>query len=60
MVWLYGSRATDFYSDHSDFDIAIAFKNFQLSSTDRFLRPNELHVVIVKKVGYLVSMSTSA
>jgi predicted nucleotidyltransferase len=42
VVWLYGSRATDSYSEHSDFDIAIAFKNFQLSATDRFLRPNEL------------------
>jgi len=44
VVWLYGSRANDNFSDHSDFDIAIAFKNFDLSITDRYLRPNELAI----------------
>lgn len=41
-VWLYGSRATGSTSEHSDFDLAIAFKSFKLSATEKFLRPNEL------------------
>lgn len=44
VVWLYGSRANDRFSEHSDFDLAIAFKNFDLSITDRYLRPNELAI----------------
>jgi predicted nucleotidyltransferase len=39
---LYGSRANDRFKDHSDFALAIAFKNFNLSMIDRYLRPNEL------------------
>jgi len=42
VAWLYGSRANNTFSAHSDFDLAIAFRTFNLSPTDRFLRPNEL------------------
>jgi len=42
VMWLYGSRAKGSTQAHSDFDLAIAFKNFNLSSTEKFLRPNEL------------------
>lgn len=42
VVWLYGSRAQQTEHQTSDYDIAIAFKNFQLSDFDRYLRPNEL------------------
>jgi len=42
VIWLYGSRVTNSFSEHSDFDLAVAFGNFDLSATDRFLRPNEL------------------
>jgi len=42
VVWLYGSRAQGTYVEGSDFDLAIAFKNFDLSPTDALLRPNEL------------------
>ncbi|ABM79880.1 DNA polymerase, beta domain protein region [Psychromonas ingrahamii 37] len=44
VVWLYGSRAADNFKSHSDFDIAIAFKNFKLSVIDKYLRPNELAI----------------
>lgn len=44
VVWLYGSRATGKHKEHSDFDIAIAFKNFKLSSFDKYLRPNTLAI----------------
>jgi predicted nucleotidyltransferase len=42
VVWLYGSRATGDYHDASDFDLAIAFKNFTLSPSDKLSRPHEL------------------
>jgi len=42
VVWLYGSRAINKAQGHSDFDLAIAFKNFKLSAIEKFLRPNEL------------------
>jgi len=42
VVWLYGSRAKNTATIHSDYDIAIAFKNFKLSDIKRYLRPNEL------------------
>jgi len=42
VLWLYGSRATGSFRDSSDFDIAVAFKNFDLSHTDRLTRPHEL------------------
>ena len=42
VVWLYGSRSTGQEQPHSDYDIAVAFKDFQLSSFERYLRPNEL------------------
>ena len=42
VVWLYGSRATNKAQMYSDYDIAIAFKNFKLSDIERYLRPNEL------------------
>ena len=44
VVWLYGSRATGKNKEHSDYDIAIAFKNFKLSSFDKYLRPNTLAI----------------
>lgn len=44
IVWLYGSRATGDASEHSDFDIAIAFNNFNLSNIEKYLRPNELAI----------------
>ena len=43
-VWLYGSRSKGNAQSHSDYDIAIAFKNFELNSLDRYLRPNELAI----------------
>jgi len=42
VVWLYGSRARNEAQGYSDFDLAIAFKNFKLSAIEKFLRPNEL------------------
>lgn len=51
VVWLYGSRATGDSQDHSDYDIAIAFKNFKLSSLARYLRPNELAIEWCEETG---------
>ena len=42
VVWLYGSRAQGNCVEDSDFDLAIAFENFELSPTNALLRPNEL------------------
>ena len=42
VVWLYGSRARGNAHKESDYDLAIAFKNFQLSDFDKYIRPNEL------------------
>jgi predicted nucleotidyltransferase len=43
-LWIYGSRAQSCEMDSSDYDIAIAFKNFNLSPTSKLLRPNELAI----------------
>lgn len=43
-IWLYGSRTQNSATQHSDYDIAIAFKNFKLSPTNKLLRPNELAI----------------
>jgi predicted nucleotidyltransferase len=42
VLWLYGSRATGGYHTSSDFDLAIAFKNFDLSPMDKLSRPHEI------------------
>lgn len=42
VLWLYGSRATRTYRDTSDFDLAIAFKNFDLDPASKLSRPHEL------------------
>jgi predicted nucleotidyltransferase len=42
VVWLYGSRATGSYHEASDFDLAIAFKDFTLSPSDKLSRPHEI------------------
>lgn len=46
VVWLYGSHAKGTAQPHSDIDLAIAFKNFELSSFDKRLRPKELELEI--------------
>ena len=43
VMWLYGSQAKGTAHEHSD--IAIAFKNFNLSDLDRKLRPHELTLI---------------
>ena len=45
VVWLYGSQAKGTAHEHSDIDIAIAFKNFKLSDLDSKLRPQELSLI---------------
>ncbi|MBL4941385.1 MAG: nucleotidyltransferase domain-containing protein [Colwellia sp.] len=45
VIWLYGSRAMGSSTEQSDYDLAIAFKNFELSATGKFLRPNELALI---------------
>jgi predicted nucleotidyltransferase len=45
VIWLYGSQAKGTTHEHSDIDIAIAFKNFNLTELDRKLRPQELSLI---------------
>lgn len=42
LLWLYGSRAKGSASENSDYDLAVAFHNFQLSPLERRLRPELL------------------
>ena len=44
VLWLYGSRANGRFHDQSDYDLAVAFKNFDLSVSDKYLRPNMLAI----------------
>lgn len=43
-LWLYGSRSKGTAQSHSDYDLAVAFNNFQISNLDKYLRPNELAI----------------
>ena len=45
VIWLYGSQAKGTAHEQSDIDIAIAFKNFNLTELDRKLRPQELSLI---------------
>tara|TARA_B110000467_G_C18209714_1_gene416672 strand:- start:514 stop:903 length:390 start_codon:yes stop_codon:yes gene_type:complete len=45
VMWLYGSQAKGTAHEQSDIDIAIAFKNFNLTELDRKLRPQELSLI---------------
>lgn len=42
VIWLYGSRAKKSALAHSDYDLAIAFSQHNISVLDKKLRPNEL------------------
>ena len=45
VIWLYGSQAKGTSHSQSDIDIAVAFKNFNLTDIDRKLRPQELSLI---------------
>lgn len=51
VIWLYGSRSQGSYHSNSDFDLAVAFKNFDLSVNDKFLRPNLLTIEWAYELG---------
>lgn len=42
VLWLYGSRATKTSHEGSDYDLAVAFKNFMHDPLERRLRPELL------------------
>lgn len=42
VMWLYGSRAKGSAAKHSDYDLAVAFRNFRLDPVQRRLRPELL------------------
>lgn len=42
VMWLYGSRAKGSAAQHSDYDLAVAFRNFRLDPVQRRLRPELL------------------
>ncbi|NQZ33763.1 MAG: nucleotidyltransferase domain-containing protein [Oceanospirillaceae bacterium] len=56
VLWLYGSRAKDSFHDSSDYDLAVAFKDFTLSVSDRYLRPNLLAMEWACELGVEESM----
>ncbi|MFT6476342.1 MAG: putative nucleotidyltransferase [Zhongshania aliphaticivorans] len=41
-LWLYGSRARQDHHDHSDYDLAVAFSNWEKDPLERRLRPELL------------------
>lgn len=45
VVWLYGSQAKGTSHSQSDIDLAVAFKNFNLTDLDKKLRPQELSLI---------------
>ena len=45
VMWLYGSQAKGCAHENSDIDIAIAFKNFNLTDIDKKLRPHEYGLI---------------
>lgn len=42
VLWLYGSRAKGTASEASDYDLAVAFRNFEKDALERRLRPQLL------------------
>jgi len=46
VIWLYGSHEKSTSHSNSDIDIALAFKNFELTDIDRKLRPQELALIL--------------
>ena len=42
VLWLYGSRARNKANSHSDYDLAVAFKNYIKEPVERRLRPEML------------------
>ncbi len=44
VIWLYGSKASDTAQEHSDYDLAIAFKQFNLPLFEKYIRPHELAI----------------
>jgi len=46
VIWLYGSQAKGTSHTNSDIDIAIAFKNFDLTDINRKVRPQELSLIL--------------
>jgi len=50
VIWLYGSQAKGTSHSNSDIDIAIAFKNFDLTDIDRKVRPQELSLILCSQL----------
>ncbi len=50
VIWLFGSQAKGTAHSQSDIDLAIAFKNFNLSELDKKLRPQELTLILSEQL----------
>lgn len=50
VMWLYGSQAKGCAHEGSDIDIAIAFKNFNLTDINRKIRPQEYTLIWAAKL----------
>ena len=51
VLWLYGSRAKGTEHESSDYDLAIAFKDFDLSYEAAYLRPNLFQIDLAHNLG---------
>ena len=56
VLWLYGSRARNLAHKNSDYDLAIAFKDYIEDPVERRLRPELLALAWTKKLGLALSI----
>ena len=56
VLWLYGSRARDQGHQNSDYDLAIAFKNYIIDPVESRLRPELLALEWQKKLNISLSI----
>ena len=56
VLWLYGSRARQTAQKDSDYDLAVAFKNYVNDPVERRLRPELLAIQWQNKLGIKISI----
>ncbi len=56
VLWLYGSRARSQAQENSDYDLAVAFKNYVKDPVERRLRPELLALEWQKQLGFDLSI----
>jgi len=56
ILWLYGSQARNRANEHSDYDLAVAFKRYIKEPIERRLRPEMLALEWVRELGVDLSI----